>query len=299
MAAPRITWTPNLVLFDTEAVAKQRRSTDIVVFCPTLQLPVKIAWPTYGGVKIPPKYILNFLRRNGLHWSCFCTILCDQTRSPTTILCVIVNALSDGVFATCGSTPLRCSFFLDLTAIHNSTAFIADYIAVPTELGAQTNASHILRQYLLEHEVDDDPLLNAQRLGGYCGEHNQGEQPRRMIFVGDPPALPPPRVTGRQPVFSAPPPSVSYSTAAVQVEAPFPSMPPQALNHLDLPEAVLFQTFARGGGVTTDDFDELFSYTVPSAWQLNQSPLQSQRQWTRAAVVVAQAQERTRELKQI
>ncbi|KAJ6567668.1 hypothetical protein DFH09DRAFT_1314189 [Mycena vulgaris] len=252
---PRIPWLPNIKLFDAEAVEKQRHATEIVVFCPALRMPVRLPWPTISGVPIPADLILAFLQKHNLHWPCFCTLLCRVTLPPSTVSCLILNTSKQGVFAVCGRVPAQCSFYMDLSAIHDSTTSVAEYTPLCAELEIDTNASLILRKYLLDAPVELDPFSNAPLLAGYWGED---AKQRGKLLIADPPALHP---SGRLPVVFVPPPlpAPHYASASVQVESPFISLPPQALNVLDLPEAILFTTLGRGGGITKEALDVLFT----------------------------------------
>ncbi|KAJ7121380.1 hypothetical protein C8R44DRAFT_736181 [Mycena epipterygia] len=253
-SAPRIAWTPNITLFDADAVAQQRRSNDLVIFCPILRIPVKISWPMVNGLKVPPEHLLTFLRRYHLHWSCFCTLLCRSHRSPSSIPSRIVIT-DKGIFVQCGFSPARCSFYMDLGAIHDSTTFSAEFVPLP-DVEVDTNGELTLARYLMSAESPEtaNGLVHAQRFPGYWREHKKGDQPGK-VCIGSPPALPPVVLPPVEPVdlpLPNPTPTLETRSASVQVDSPYPYLPPSAINVFDLHDALIFTTLGRGAGVPPD-----------------------------------------------
>jgi hypothetical protein len=123
-------WQPQLKLFDHACVEIQRQSDELVIFCPLLRLPVIIAWsvecvvssthcscsarPLVNSNPVPYTLLLPFLRRNHLHWPCFCTLNLEN-KSPfdqeESLSCQIYHYSGRGTYASCHYSPPRCSFF--------------------------------------------------------------------------------------------------------------------------------------------------------------------------------------------
>ncbi|KAJ6564614.1 hypothetical protein B0H19DRAFT_1259037 [Mycena capillaripes] len=274
---PHRVWTPNIQLFDTDIVNLQRSSPNLVVFSPTLRIPVKVAWsafafvlfpmrktaylssprPTVNQRKIPPEHILSFLRSEDLHWACFCTLLnCTFTNptesAPSTISTIVhVPAPVQGNFVVCGHTPARCSFFIDLGAVYDSTTLCREYI--PGHRQHNLNTSWQLANYLNAGVGDNDErVFVAREVPEYWGEYGKGQQ----RALEDPyllPALPalPPLTAGR----SSPPPSLQYRAVGVQVDE-------RTVSIIDLPELLGFSMLSRGAGITLEQFDALFGNSL-------------------------------------
>ena len=105
----------------TDPVWQQHHRDNIVIFCTLLGQCVKVAWwfwflslfncitnplrPTSNRVRIEPNGLRAWLRRRGLHWSCFCPL---ETGEPMS--CQIVHGMSGNVSALCGQNPSHCGF---------------------------------------------------------------------------------------------------------------------------------------------------------------------------------------------
>ena len=101
----------------------QSRSTELVVFSPSVGEYVTIAWyvvsfklpdnlhlfdgrPTHHGRRIFPHGIKEWLRNRGLHWSCFCSLTSGAANKSTRI----VESITGSIFAYCNSPYSVCGF---------------------------------------------------------------------------------------------------------------------------------------------------------------------------------------------
>ncbi|KAJ6558180.1 hypothetical protein B0H19DRAFT_1150261 [Mycena capillaripes] len=263
--SPRISWTPNIHLFDADAVKQQKESTDLVILCPSLRIPVRIHRPTIGGHKVRPEQILAFLQREGLHWPCFCALLSPPISlflaAPSVVSTRIIHSPSDGDFVVCGYNQARCSFFIDLGAIHDSTDFHQEYQTLPIELGVEQAETLQLGAYLLCPEIGGNLYPGAQRFPGYWGEfHPHIRQAGEMASVLGVPALPPTAsdAPGKSHELAATEAFKHqyYTSVAIQVDSPLAHLHAPALNFYD---SILFSTLARGAGISAEMFDNLFT----------------------------------------
>lgn len=126
---------PRLYLFDDRAADHQRRyRTDLVLYSSIVSQTVRVAWyenivvpnnmsnpssrPMFADRRIPPKYLLEFLQRNNLHWTCFCVIGGDNL---TSLSCRILDAGLEGVYGYCHHQNARCRFFREFSFFHPTT----------------------------------------------------------------------------------------------------------------------------------------------------------------------------------
>ena len=124
MAPAHLPMAAPFPLFDV-CVRAQAASMELVVFAPSVRQAVQIAWyfffflliwlcypykpplyrPMTNGRRIRPQGLRPFLRRHGLHWGCFCSLISDESLS-----CRIVHTESGLVIAFCHSYPSACGF---------------------------------------------------------------------------------------------------------------------------------------------------------------------------------------------
>ncbi|KAJ7267353.1 hypothetical protein C8J57DRAFT_1510455 [Mycena rebaudengoi] len=142
------------------ASAPARTSADIVVFCPPLRLAVAIPWPTVQNVKVPAKFILTLLLKHQLHWACFCSL----NDTDVSLSCRIQHHLTEGTHASCHFKPSRCSFYLNLTRLYESSTFSEEFRSVD-HLQPQSEHATLLRYLTCGH---DEP-----RVPGYWGEYGK------------------------------------------------------------------------------------------------------------------------------
>ncbi|KAJ7271680.1 hypothetical protein C8J57DRAFT_1507594 [Mycena rebaudengoi] len=229
-------WQPQLKLFDHACVEIQRQSDELVIFCPLLHLPVIIAWPLVNGNPVPYTLLLPFLRRNHLHWPCFCTLNLEN-KSPfdqeESLSCQIYHYSGRGTYASCHYSPPRCSFFMNLGRKSETATLKAEYVEVSprAEYDSQT-----LLHYLVSREVH--PYV-----AGYWGEQRSSIQEGRLMLVLDEPS----EILLEQESLASPSPSL----------IPTPSFPPGLFHSLNLPEAALISTLASGGGIDLEDIETL------------------------------------------
>ncbi|KAJ6536382.1 hypothetical protein B0H19DRAFT_1079877 [Mycena capillaripes] len=145
--------SPSLRMFDQRPFEMQRKHQDIVLYSHMAGQAVRVAWPLVNGHRIPAKFILDFLQKNDLHWSCFCVLAGIDNDTP--LSCYILDAGYDGVFAYChyARSSQRCRFFLDLSTLYRTTALEQEYPGLPTRV-------------LGERE----PLVDAPYFPGFFGE---------------------------------------------------------------------------------------------------------------------------------
>ncbi|KAJ7272361.1 hypothetical protein C8J57DRAFT_1507216 [Mycena rebaudengoi] len=231
-------WTPKLRLFDHACVQIQQESEELVVFCPLLRLPVIIAWPTVNGLIVPYELLLPFLRRNELHWACFCALNLENSES---ISCAILHYSGKGTYAVCHYTPPRCSFFINLGRKSETATLRAEYapVSANTEYDSQT-----LLGYLISKE--ERPYIE-----GYWGERYSHLQEGRLMLVSDEPS----EALGF--------PDEGALQMLAPAISPSPALPPAHLNQLNLPEAALFVTLGQGAGITLEDIEGLLSRCPP------------------------------------
>ena len=108
----------------------QQASTELVVFSPTVKQFVTVAWyvlhsnafycpsnvppehlqsrPTRNGNRIQDGQLREWLRRRGLHLSCFCPLVSDTGQSAS---CQIVHCRGGSVKAFCTEFPPKCGFY--------------------------------------------------------------------------------------------------------------------------------------------------------------------------------------------
>ncbi|KAJ6552567.1 hypothetical protein DFH09DRAFT_1272078 [Mycena vulgaris] len=176
---------PSLALFDGEAAVKQRNSQDTVVYCTSLQVVAKLAWAIVHNRKIPPNFILAYLRSLKLHWACFCAM-----HSTTgSLSCRIITWSGTGTYAFCHYDPPRCQYFMNLDALYASCTHREPYL--PIGDGKLKPDSHLGR-YLLSDDPDSacEPFLNALYIPGYLGEPDEEDVHQLgRIILGDPERL--------------------------------------------------------------------------------------------------------------
>ncbi|KAJ7255692.1 hypothetical protein C8J57DRAFT_1517984 [Mycena rebaudengoi] len=142
-------------LFDHTDVVLQRSSCDLVIYCPTFSMTLKIAWPTINGLRVPPKYLVDFLQQHQVHWACFCA-----KNESSSVSCRILRS-AEGTHAHCHYSPPRCSFYLDLDTIFATTALEQEYLI--DDLDVAPFATSITPSVI--------PFM-----AGYLGERHQGTQ---------------------------------------------------------------------------------------------------------------------------
>ncbi|KAJ6547968.1 hypothetical protein DFH09DRAFT_1087435 [Mycena vulgaris] len=253
---------PCTILYDADAARKQRNSADIVIFCPSLGVVAKIAWPMVNGLLVPAHHLRAYLNSLGLHWSCFCALNLPFTVPPTSLSCRIVTWPGIGTFAFCHHASPRCQFFLNLNALYTSSTLHEPYF--PLGEGHLTPDSHLGR-YLLTDDPDSSeaPLTHALYLPGYLGERMLGVQLGKSI-LGDPSdilsgyMIRPVEIVG-QPVVLSPDPLPARRSYGVQVESPYASLPTHALNVLNIQEANKFIILGRGAGISEEDAGSMLS----------------------------------------
>ncbi|KAJ7281086.1 hypothetical protein C8J57DRAFT_1501275 [Mycena rebaudengoi] len=231
VSAPAV-WTPDIQLFDAKLAKFQRTSAEIVVFCPPLRMAVAIPWPTVQNIKVPEKFLLPLLLKHRLHWACFCSLNLDN--SDASLSCRIQHHLTEGTHAVCHFKPSRCSFYLNLTRLYNSSTFSEEYRDVEP-LQPQSKHAALLRYLTCAHD--------ELRVPGYWGEFNKGKQLGGVVIASDAPTetLQPGDVAA----------ATSRVSEAVQADSPFFFLPPSDLNILTLPDAAHFISLAQGGGISS------------------------------------------------
>ncbi|KAJ6588085.1 hypothetical protein B0H19DRAFT_1247794 [Mycena capillaripes] len=149
---------PSKALFDYDWAIMQRESPDLVIYCQTLHIIAKIAWPTVGGHRILPSHMGAYLSREELQWSCFCSV-----NNSESVSCRIVNICGGGgTFAVCNYKPARCQFFMHLDLIFGSSTRRHPYVSI-------VEPDSVLARLLVcdvGSSVSDLPLY----LPGYLGE---------------------------------------------------------------------------------------------------------------------------------
>ncbi|KAJ6453190.1 hypothetical protein C8R47DRAFT_1255833 [Mycena vitilis] len=162
----------NPALFDAEASGIQRRSVEIVLYSPFFRVQARIGWPTVGGNRLPPQHILPYLQKEGLHWSCFCSMTSDAypfSTDNTALSCRLLTWRSSNItLAVCHYEKARCQFFRTSTL---TQAY------VPMGQGVAQPDSNLARFLSVNADDDDnlpqDFLSEAIYLPGYLGEPGQ------------------------------------------------------------------------------------------------------------------------------
>ncbi|KAJ6525422.1 hypothetical protein DFH09DRAFT_1095634 [Mycena vulgaris] len=211
---------PCMILYDTDAARKQRNSADIVIFCPSLGVVAKIAWPMINGLLVPAHYLQAYLNLLGLHWS------------------FNLNALYT-------SSTLHEPYFPLGEGHLTPDSHLGRYLLTDDPDSSEAPLTHAL--YLPGY-------LGERMLGVQLGKSILGDP--SDILSGH--MIRPVEIVG-QPVVLSPDPLPSRRSYGVQVESPYASLPTHALNVLNIQEANKFIILGRGAGISEEDAGSMLS----------------------------------------
>ncbi|KAJ7075396.1 hypothetical protein B0H15DRAFT_806249 [Mycena belliarum] len=159
-----------LALFDSNLATKQRHSKELVLFCLTLRLVAKTAWPVVNSFKVPANHMCAYLQSKAIYRPCFCTMnnpLFDMVPLSSRI----VTWPTYRTFAFCHYQSARCQFFylnivVPLDDLYQTSTLVAPYIPIVGEKDL------ILSRFLLTKSpsLKMEPLSEATFVPGFLGE---------------------------------------------------------------------------------------------------------------------------------
>ncbi|KAJ7123896.1 hypothetical protein C8R43DRAFT_959025 [Mycena crocata] len=154
---------PQIERFDTPLARQQSEQTELTVYSHILLSLVTVDWPCYpDGNKLHPADVIRFLLEQGVHWPCFCSRLTHQS-----LPCTILTTRTES-YAYCHYTPARCSFFLSLHALFESTKRTYHY---PNSM-ITLHPYHSLFNAVLEQQQVS--YFAPMGVRGYLGDYEDG-----------------------------------------------------------------------------------------------------------------------------
>ncbi|KAJ7122369.1 hypothetical protein C8R44DRAFT_863581 [Mycena epipterygia] len=161
--------TSQVQLFDTDLAVQQSNSRDLIVYSHQLWGNVEVAWPLRDGCKLQPKELVALLIEQGIYWPCFCCRIGNGSPASSQIL-----VERQQYYVYCHSVPPRCSFFVHLNKIYDSTTLVLEY---PASLLEQYPYPNLLLSYLGQPRPilptpHRDLVYGPLQVHGYLGEYD-------------------------------------------------------------------------------------------------------------------------------